>query len=214
VTAARALADVATDWVAVAADPSGPVTLPPGARGTFAGYGVDVPVSLDATRDGTAAPDRTLALPALVAGWLRERVDARRVRVRVRLVEPDLPVADCCREGADLVAALTGPAPVGLLVLGDGSNRHTDRAPAPQDDRAAAFDDGVAAALAAADPAALLALDTGLAAELGAMGRAAWQVLAGVALAVGGRWSGKALYDGQPFGVAYHVAVWDPPAIG
>jgi hypothetical protein len=212
VTAARRLAAVATDWVAVAADPSGPVTLPPGVRGSFAGYGVDVPISLDATRDGTAAPDRMLALPALIAGWLRAQVDAR--RVRVRLIEPDLPTVDCRREGADLVADLTGPAPVGLLVLGDGSNRHTDRAPAPPDERAAVFDDEVAAALAAADPDALLALDTEVAAELGAMGRAAWQVLAGVALAVGGRWTGETLYDDQPFGVAYHVAVWDPPAIG
>jgi hypothetical protein len=206
------LADVAHDWVAVAADPSGPVTLPPDATGSFAGYGVDVRVSLDSTRDGTARPDRTLPLPALVAGWLRAEADAR--RVRVRLIEPDLPEEDCRREGADLVADLAGPTPVGLLVLGDGSNRHTDRAPAPRDDRAGPFDDEVRAALAAVDPEALLRLDTGLAAELNAAGRAAWQVLAGVALAVGGPWSGEVLYSDQPFGVAYHVAVWDPPAIG
>jgi hypothetical protein len=208
VTAASRLAEVAQDWVAVAADPNGPVTLPAGARGTFAGYGVDVPISLDPTRDDSSQPDLTMPLPALVAGWLREEAGAR--RVRVRLVEPDLPVEDCRREGADIAADLAGPTPVGLLVLGDGSNRHTERAPARPDDRAAAFDAGVRAALAAGDPDALLALDPDLAAELGAMGRAAWQVLAGAALAVGGDWTGDVLYSDQPFGVAYHVAVWEP----
>jgi hypothetical protein len=206
------LADAAPDWVAVAADPAGPVTLPPDATGSFAGYGVDVRVSLDSTRDATVRPDRTLPLPALVAGWLRAEAGAR--RVRVRLVEPDLPADDCCREGADLVADLAGPTPIGLLVLGDGSNRHTDHAPAPRDDRAGPFDDGVRAALAAADPGALLRLDAGVAAELNAVGRAAWQVLAGVALTVGEPWTADVLYSDQPFGVAYHVAVWDPPVIG
>ncbi|HEY3751298.1 MAG TPA: hypothetical protein VGL80_19075, partial [Pseudonocardiaceae bacterium] len=91
-----------------------------------------------------------------------------------------------------------------------GSNRHTERAPARPDERAGAFDAGVRAALAAADPKALLALDPDLAAELGAVGRAAWQVLAGAVLAVGGAWTGDVLYSDQPFGVAYHVAVWDP----
>ncbi|HEX5408091.1 MAG TPA: hypothetical protein VFX16_37990 [Pseudonocardiaceae bacterium] len=208
VTAARRLADVAHDWVAVAADPNGPVTLPADAHGTFAGYGVDVPVHFDPSRSDTVAVDLGLPLPALVAGWLREQAGAR--RVRVRLIEPDLPAEDCRREGAEIADDLAGPEPVGLLVLGDGSNRHTERAPARPDDRAGAFDDGVRAALAAADPAALLALDPDLAAELGAMGRAAWQVLAGAALAVGGEWTGDVLYSDQPFGVAYHVAVWDP----
>jgi hypothetical protein len=72
----------------------------------------------------------------------------------------------------------------------------------------------VRTALAAADPAGLLALDANVATELGAMGRAAWQVLAGAALAVGEPWTGELLYSDLPFGVAYHVAVWDPPDIG
>jgi hypothetical protein len=210
VTAARALAEVAADWVAVAADSTGPATLPLGASGSFSGYGVNVPVSLDPTRDVPSDPN--LPLPALVAGWLRDQARAR--RVRVRLVEPSLPVEDCVREGADLAADLAGPAPVGLLVLGDGSNRHTERAPARPDDRAVPFDAAVATALAAADTEALLALDPGLAAELNADGRAAWQVLAGAVRALGGKWTGDLLYSDQPFGVAYHVAVWDRPAIG
>jgi hypothetical protein len=211
VAAARRLADVAGDWVAVAADPSGPVTVDPSARGSFAGYGVDVPVSLGSTPNDIP-PDPVLPLPALVAGWLRAAVGADRVRVHI--VEPNRSAADCRRTGAELAAALAGPAPVGLLVLGDGANRHTDRAPARPDARAGDFDGRVRAALAAPDPAALLDLDVDLAAELGAVGRAAWQVLAGVALSVGRPWTADLLYSDQPFGVAYHVAVWDPPAIG
>jgi hypothetical protein len=216
VTAAGRLAEVAGDWFAVAADPAGPAVVAPDARGSFVGYGVDVPISLtatdDTTKDAAAPVDPTLPLPVLVAGWLRAAAGAR--RVRVRLVQPALPAEDCRRLGADLVAELAGPTPVGLLVLGDGSIRHTDRAPARPDDRAGDFDARVRDALADADPAALLALDPDLAVELGAAGRAAWQVLAGVALAVGGRWTGQVLYSDQPFGVAYHVAVWNPPAIG
>jgi len=219
VTAARRLAEVAGDWVAVATDPAGPMALDSSMRGSFAGYGVDVPISLEddgfSTSEPTAFfPDHParMPLPALVAGWLRAAAGAR--RVRVRLVEPGLSTLDCRRVGADLADELAGPRPVGLLILGDGSTRHTERAPARPDDRAGDFDASVATALATADPAALLALDADLAAELGAAGRAAWQVLAGVAVAVGGRWTGELLYSDQPFGVAYHVAVWDPPVIG
>jgi hypothetical protein len=216
VTAARRLAEVAGDWVAVAADPAGPMTLDSGSRGSFAGYGVDVPISLES--EGFSTPEPTapfpaqLPLPALVAGWLRAAAGAR--RVRMRLVEPGLSTLDCRRVGADLADDLAGPQPVGLLILGDGSTRHTERAPGRPDDRAGDFDAAVAHALATADPAALLALDADLATELGAMGRAAWQVLAGVVVAVGGRWTGELLYSDQPFGVAYHVAVWEPPVIG
>jgi hypothetical protein len=209
VTAAHLLAEVAHDWVAVATDPAGPCVVDPAARGTFAGYGVDVPVSLDANApDGP--PDPAMPLPALVAGWLREQAGAR--RVDVRLFDPALSARASRAVGEAVAAELSGTEPVGLLVLGDGSNRHTDAAPARPDDRAGPFDDRARAALASGDPAALLALDAGLAGELNAVGRAAWQVLAGAASAVGGPWQARLLYSGAPFGVAYHVAVWDPPA--
>ncbi|HEX4723667.1 MAG TPA: hypothetical protein VH333_14195 [Pseudonocardiaceae bacterium] len=214
VTAVRRLAEVAGAWVAVAADPAGPFVVHSNARGSFAGYGVDVPVSLasDAiSLTSDSAVDPALPLPALVAGWLRAQAGAE--RVEVNLVEPGLSAAGCEQFGADLAMALAGESPVGLLVLGDGANRHTDRAPARPDDRAGDFDQRARAALAAADPAGLLALDADLATELGAMGRAAWQVLAGVALAVGGPWTGELSYSDAPFGVAYHVAVWEPPVL-
>ncbi|KAA2254856.1 hypothetical protein F0L68_29165 [Solihabitans fulvus] len=204
--AAGALAGAATEWIAIGADPAGPVRLGPAARGTFLGYGVDVPVSLSADQsDGEA--DSTMPLPALVAGWLRGRVGAN--RVTVELVAPSLSVADCVAVGERIAAEAAGDRPVGLLVLGDGSNRHTERAPRRPDDRAEAFDGTVAEALAAADPKALLTLDGDLAAELGAVGRAAWQVFAGAALSTGD-WHATRAEFLAPFGVGYHVAVWEP----
>ncbi len=61
----------------------------------------------------------------------------------------------------------------------------------------------------AADAAALLARDARLAGELGAGGRAPWQVFAGAVLA-SGTWRAALLSSLAPNGVAYHVAVWEP----
>lgn len=194
------LAAVAPRWLAVGADPTGPREVDRHRTGTFAGFGVDVPVVL--TKGAGGVPDPAMPLPALVAGWLRERVGA--TEVTVRLVPPDLPTEDCRALGERLGA---GDDPVGLLVLGDGSHRHGERAVGRPDPRAGAFDDAVHAALADADPAALLALDPALAAELGAAGRAPWQVLAGAAPR---GWRAVRASLLVPFGVAYHFAVWDP----
>ncbi|HWM40269.1 MAG TPA: hypothetical protein VNS49_24515, partial [Streptomyces sp.] len=73
-----------------------------------------------------------------------------------------------------------------------------------------------------ADAGGLLALDEELAYELGASGRACWQVLAGAATggATGSRnesrtgsrneggLEGRLLYDDAPYGVGYLVACW------
>ncbi|HEX3787886.1 MAG TPA: class III extradiol dioxygenase subunit B-like domain-containing protein [Pseudonocardiaceae bacterium] len=208
---ATELVEVAEEWIAVAADPAGPARFAPPVGGTFLGYGVDVPVWLADPTDptGGAGPDPELPLPVLIAGWLRAAAGAR--SVRVRLIAPDTPVAECLRLGADLAAEHAGPDPVGLLVLADGSNQHGEQAPGGVDDRAEPFDTEVAAALAKADTDTLLGLDPGLAAELGATGRAAWQVLAGVAVATGPEaWRARLEYSEAPFGVAYHVALWEP----
>ncbi|MGM1065350.1 class III extradiol dioxygenase subunit B-like domain-containing protein [Saccharothrix sp. Mg75] len=191
--AARELAAHSDEWVAVGVDPSGPRVVQDVA-GSFRGFGVDVPVSLT---EGATRVDDELPLPALVAGWLRERAGAR--RVRVHLVPPDLPGPDCAALGARLAGT---PA---LLVLGDGSHRHGELAVGRSDDRAGAFDDGVRRALASADRDALGALDPALAAELGAGGRAAWQVAA----AVPGAWRCTRSAFLAPYGVGYHWAVWE-----
>ncbi|MEU4744049.1 class III extradiol dioxygenase subunit B-like domain-containing protein [Actinosynnema sp. NPDC023658] len=196
--AARELAARGPEWVAVAVDPSGP-RLVEDVAGTFRGFGVDVRVSLS---DGASRVDEDLPLPVLVAAWLRERAGAR--AVRVHLVPPDLPTDECVALGRQLAGA---PA---LLVLGDGSHRHGEHAVGRPDERAGPFDEDVREALARADTAALRALDPALAAELGASGRAAWQVAAGVP----GPWRCSRSEFLAPFGVGYHLAVWDSTSGG
>jgi hypothetical protein len=121
----------------------------------------------------------------------------------------DLPADDCRELGRRLAKEHDGPDPVGLLIVGDGSPHHGERAVGRPDERAGTFDDQVHAAFAAADPTALLALDVGLATELGAVGRAPWQVLAG---AIDSSWTCVSADLLVPFGVAYHVAVLEPGA--
>ncbi|MFD9741143.1 hypothetical protein [Umezawaea sp. NPDC059074] len=202
VGAARELADSSLHWVAIAGDPSGRGTVGPDISGTFRGYGVDVPVALSAV-ESTSDPD--LPLPALVAGWLRAAAGA--MTVRVELVHPDLAPADCFALGKEFAAE----PEVGVLVLGSGSHRHGEASIGRPDDRAGPFDDGVRAALAAADPEALRDLDPALAVELGVDGRAAWQVLAGLAEATG-PWRCVRSELLVPYGVGYHVAVWETGA--
>ncbi|GAA4007066.1 class III extradiol dioxygenase subunit B-like domain-containing protein [Allokutzneria multivorans] len=208
--AARWLAEATSRWSAVAVDEVGSRVIEPATRGSFAGFGVDVPVSLAELDEGEGRADPLLPLPALIAGWLREHSGAE--EVRVRLVTPDLDPDQCWLVGHELVDALSGPEPVALLVLGDSSPRHGDRAPGRPDPRAGEFDDKVRDALAAADADALMDIDTELAAELGARGRSAWQVLASVAQSSGVSWRGAVDYSGAPYGVGYHVARWEPAA--
>jgi hypothetical protein len=106
---------------------------------------------------------------------------------------------------AELGAALAGRAGrVALLVMADGGARRGLKAPGYLDERCAAFDAGVQASIRGGDLAALLELDSELAAELMATGRPAWQVLAGAA---GGQRPQCTIgYAGDPFGVAYLVA--------
>ena len=207
---ATRLAAAASSWVAIAvADVAEPTAVGPHAAGTFRGFGVDVRVRLSAN-DGADPVDPAMPLPVLIAGWLRERAGAE--QVRAWLVPPDLPPADCQEFGERLAA---GPDPderVGLLVIGDGSHRHGERAVGRPDERAPGFDEEVHRALAAADSAALLEIDPVLAGSLGAAGRAAWQILSGVIGKDGRVWQCGHSRLLIPFGVAYHLAVWDPAA--
>ncbi len=190
-------------WVAVGAGT--PATA--GTAGSFRGYGADVAVSL--TPD-PAPPHDDLPLSLLVAGWLRAQVGAPELVVSPAPVAPGTRSADCARCGRELAAGLADAGePVGLLVLGDGAATHTVRAPGYFDPRAEGFDAHVAAALGAPDLDALLALDAELSAQLGAAGREAWQVGAAAAQASAARWRGELLYSAAPYGVAYHVAVWE-----
>jgi hypothetical protein len=201
--AAHRLAAAATSWIAVGADAGGRRTVSADARGSFVGFGADAgaAVVVGLAPHAAGPVDPALPLPLLIAGWLREGLP---VTVRGELVAPDADPADCRALGAALAAAVDED--VALLVVGDGAATHTEKAPGYLDERAGPFDDAVAAALAYADTAALAALDPALAAALWASGRAPWQVLAGAT--EGARWKGELLHSAHPFGVGYHVAVW------
>ncbi|WP_299444318.1 hypothetical protein [uncultured Phycicoccus sp.] len=92
-----------------------------------------------------------------------------------------------------------------LVVVADGSARRGEKAPGHLDDRAAALDDEIVAALRTADPERLLALDPGLCADLLAHGRAPLQVAA-AAMAGRGEPRCTELEVSDPLGVLYVVA--------
>jgi hypothetical protein len=177
----------------------------PTAVGSFAGFGVPLEVSLGARPPATGDPC-PLPLSLAVGAWL----------LGEHLGSPDLrgfgiaaaAGPDAAAAHGERVAGLAGR--VALLVMGDGSAARSAKAPHALDERAARFDADASAALAAGDPAALLALDPALGRELAAAGRASWQVLAGAARAGGtARWSGYVTYDEAPYGVGYLVATWE-----
>jgi hypothetical protein len=203
-SAAARLSATSPDWLAVAPAALGKApeetrVLEAATCGSFRGHGVDVRVRL---RDGHEDEPVELPLPALVAGWLRERAGAR--SVRVELIDRQAGIEACRRVARRLDDE---PGEHALLVLGDGSTRHGIDPPGGTDERAPSFDGAIADALARADAGALRGVPVPLAAELGAWGRAPWQVLA--CLAERGHWRGELLYSEAPFGVAYHVAVWE-----
>jgi hypothetical protein len=166
-------------------------------RASFGTWGVPVEAHLGEPGPSTPA----LPLSVAVGVWLLRR--ARPTSCRVVTVDAAAPPVDCARLGEELTRA----GRVALLVMGDGSACRHEKAPGYFDPRAEPFDATVTKALAAADPAALLALDPVLADELMVAGRAPWQVLAGAAL---GPFRGEIHYDGAPYGVQYTVASWEP----
>lgn len=197
---------VSREWVVVTTG-DGAGSYPTSSRGSFGAFGVDRTVSLGGSDGSDSAATRPpvtrdLPLPVLLAGWLREQSGASTARVEI--------VAENERDHCGSVAArLAGTASEpALLVLGDGSNRRGPRAPGGPDERAEEFDRRVATAFATADRDALSALDADQAAQLGVSGLLPWWVLAALPTDPY-RWSGQLLYSEAPFGVGYHVAVWD-----
>lgn len=127
----------------------------------------------------------------------------------------DEPAAACLALGQELASSASR---VALLAVGDGSARRSASAPGYLDERAAPFDQAVERAVRDGDLPALAALDPALAAELLAVGRPAWQALAGAlsaprATAVrnnAARLRTEVLYSDAPLGVAYLVATLIP----
>ena len=132
------------------------------------------------------------------------RVPCRR---QFRAVASGLPPADCLRLGTELA----GLAPrVALLAMGDASARKAAGVHGVADPAAERYDAELAAALAAADPGRLAALDPALDDELMIAGRAAWQVLAGAA--AGASLRGRLRCALAPYDVSYLVASWEGTA--
>ena len=180
---------------------AGTETYPQGTRGSFRGFGVDVDVRLGP--DEGRGAERELPYSLAVGAWLLERTGWSDAPIEGLGVGELLAPERCVRIGRDVAARAER---VALLVMGDASACRTLKAPGYLDERAAPFDAEVARALGAVDTDALAVLDPGLAHELKASGRAAWQVLAGAAQ--GADLGGALLYEDAPYGVGYLVAGW------
>ncbi|MCU1593902.1 MAG: hypothetical protein JWO12_1294 [Frankiales bacterium] len=148
-------------------------------------------------------------------GWVKGTVDATAWGARGERAPDPLPLALAVgstllgdRQHRLLAAGgleLLGDD-VGLLVVGDGSARRTEKAPGHLDPRAAGYDASVAAALAAGDPSLLGSLDQVLGKDLLVGGLAAW---CSAAVHAGEkRWDARVLLDDAPYGVGYFVATW------
>lgn len=177
-----------------------------GTPGSFRGFGVDIDVRLGGVQDGDVAlvpAERRLPSSLAVAAWLLERTGWSDAPIEGLGVGEPLEAERCIEVGRDIAARAER---VALLVMGDASACRTLKAPGYLDERAAPFDASVARALGEADVAGLRALDTELARELKASGRAPWQVLAGAAEEAD--LSGALLYEDAPYGVGYLVATW------
>ncbi|MGW0710391.1 class III extradiol dioxygenase subunit B-like domain-containing protein [Streptomyces sp. NPDC002643] len=184
----------------------GPATVPGSATGAGPATGVG-PATGAGPAPEAAPAGPTLPASLAVAAWLLDRADWSGAPVHGLGVAKDLAPERCIHIGRDL----TGSAErVALLVMGDASACRTLKAPGYLDDRAAGFDARIAQALATADIAALKTLDTVLAHELKASGRAPWQILAGAAEHTS--LTGTLLYDDAPYGVGYLVATWSQPS--
>jgi hypothetical protein len=166
------------------------VRFGPGDIGDLRGYGVDLQLAFSGwTRPG----GHRVPLPHLLGAWLLDQAGHSGTRLGVG---PD-----------DLRTALDDvPGPIGVLAMGDGSARRSEKAPGHLDPAAAPFDAAVARALADGDPAALTAIDPAEGERLLAAGVPVWravgEVLAGRTI------EARLLSDEAPFGVGYPVATW------
>ncbi|MGY1750829.1 hypothetical protein [Modestobacter sp. SYSU DS0511] len=188
--AVQTVLDAGPEVVVVVGDGADGVRFGPGDGGDLRGLGVDREVPFAGrVRPGGRRPP----LPHLVGAQLLDHAGHTGSRLGVG---PD-----------DLACALADlPGPVGVLAMGDGSARRTEKAPGALDPAAAPFDAAVAAALAAGDTGTLAGLDAAEGARLLAAGVPVWRA---VGAALRGRpVTAELRHDAAPFGVGYLVASW------
>jgi hypothetical protein len=191
--AVAALLGAAPDLLVVVGEAAQTAEYPAAAGGSLRDFGVPF----------TVGADPVLPLSLTIGKWLLAGVAPPRPPVSWQGIASGTATAECLSLGEKLAAL----APrVALLAMGDGPGRRARGVPGATDPEADRYDDQVAAALAAADPGALAALDPGRDQELFVAGRAAWQVLAGAASA--GAFTADLRYADAPFEVSYYVATW------
>ena len=193
-----AVATLPPRWIAVGVGGSDGV-VGPEAVGTFAGFGVDVPVRLSPRATGRPVE---LPLCALMAGWIRAQAqpDAA-VQVRVFAAGHDSATAvDLGRQLRNEIDRSLDPT--GVLIVADGANTLTPSAPGGHQPADVDVQRALDEALACGDLAPL----TRLPAQV--RGRVAFGVLAGLAEPVPR--SAKELYRSEPYGVGYFAGVWQP----
>jgi hypothetical protein len=191
--AVAVLIGAAPDLLVVTGGAGQTTEYPPGPGGSLRDFGVPF----------TVGADPVLPLSLTIGKWLLAGVVPPRPPVTWQGIAAGMATADCLSLGEKLAAL----APrVALLAMGDGPGRRARGVPGATDPGADGYDRQVTAALAAADPGALAALDPGRDQELFVAGRAAWQVLAGAASA--GAFTADLRYAAAPFEVSYYVATW------
>ena len=196
--ALAAVVELPDRWIAIGVGAADDV-IEPNTRGTFAGYGVDVPVALSPDAGGAV---RALPLCALVTGWLRGQANPS-ARAQVRVYDAEHDAGTAIGYGRALRTEIDAiDAPVGVLVVADGANTLTPSAPGGYDPDSVPVQAALHAALSAGDVDALTRLPGGI------VGRVAYQVLAG--LTGPAPRSTTELMHGAPYGVGYFVGVWKP----
>jgi hypothetical protein len=191
--AVAVLLGAAPDLLVVIGDAGHTAEYPPAAAGSLRDFGVPFTVG--------AGP--VLPLSLTIGKWLLAGVAPGGPPAAWWGISSGAATADCLNLGEKLAAL----APrVALLAMGDGPGRRVRGVPGATDPAADRYDDQLTAALAAADPGALAALDPRHDEELFVAGRAAWQVLAGAASR--GAFTADLRYAAAPFEVSYYVATW------
>jgi len=196
--AIAAAATLPDRWIAIGVGPTD-LFIGPTARGTFAGYGVDVPVLLssDASEEISELP-----LCALIAGWLRGQANPA-ASVEVRTYSADHDVDAALAHGRALRDAINEAVdPIGVLVVADGANTLTQTAPGGYDPDSEPAQAALNDALSTGNAVALTRLPPGV------IGRVAYQVLAG--LTEPKPRAAKEFVSGAPYGVGYFVGTWTP----
>jgi hypothetical protein len=138
--------------------------------------------------------------------WLGEEVEVLADPQGKRVAESLLDAAEVTRQAPARLPSPTG----GLLVVGNGSARRSEKAPGHLDPRSAAFDAGLRAWLGGSGSLDA-GLDLGLDLELGAELLASLEGLRLMAERLGSWGEPRVDYDDDPFGVQYWVMRWEVP---